>query len=186
MLFHAIAVLSSPPDIITHLLSPPQFFCDVFVVPKMTNAPQNDKYIPLNVTENRWQPSCSLMLYNVGEDTRFGVEPFQSVSLLLGQGHRLSASEGNWPTYSTSVLAVYLICTAWRWISVVDGETSSAGGHCSDLWSTFWPMWRRSAVTLSNFIGKWWLFLLISRFIFHFLLSHRGNVWTSKVNNCTF
>lgn len=151
-------MLSSPPDIITHLLSPPLFFCDVFVGPKTTNAPQNDKYIPLNVTENRWQPSCSLMLYNVGEDTRFGVEPFQSVSLLLGQGHRLSASEGNWPTYSTSALAVYLICTAWRWISAGDGETSSAGGHCSDLWGTFWPMWEEVS---SYFVEFYWEMVIV-------------------------
>lgn len=54
--------------------------------------PQIDKRFPLNATERQIIQS-SLTSYRFGLDSRFGVELVQLVSMWLGQGHSLAASE---------------------------------------------------------------------------------------------
>lgn len=83
----------------------------------------------------------SLTLYNVGPGSRFGVELVQSVSLLLGQGHCLAASEETDPLTvnhccrgqtSCNISSIYsLEMNKW---SAGDDEKNS---KTADLWGTF-------------------------------------------------
>ena len=89
----------------------------------------------------------SLTLYNIGLDSRFGVELVQSVSLLLGQGHCLAASE------ETDPLTVHHCCggqAAYNISSIYSLEMNkcrrrwgklSSGTQLWFMRRIFLPMW---------------------------------------------
>lgn len=112
-----------------------------------------------------------LTLYNVGLDSRFGEELVQSVSLLLGQGHCLAASEETDPLtvdHCCGGQAAYNISTIYSLESAGDDERNSAVGHGSDLWGTFFASVKWFQQSLVQFYEEISCFFFsIFRPIFH-------------------
>lgn len=128
--------------------------------------PQIDKHIPLNATERQIIQS-SPTLYNFGLDSRFGVELVQLVSMLLGQGHSLAASEETDPLTideccggqtARNISRIYSL----EKISAGDEVKSTAGGRSPDLWGSFWPMGDDISRRLVHFPEKRVIFRSVS------------------------
>lgn len=119
----------------------------------------------------------SLILYNVGLDSRFGAELVQSVSLLSGQGHCLAASE------ETDPLTVDHCCGGQagriQYIqyvrpgneevqrTITESLQQDTGLIYAALFFFFLPVWNDFSSRSVQFYGEAVFFFSIFRAIFH-------------------